>query len=356
MKETFIIAYKFNINGEIINIEKYGSGLINKTYSVETTKEKYILQQINNYVFKKIDLLMENIYIVTKYIKKKKGNSLELIKTKDNKLILNYKNKLYRCYKMKENSISYEELKSDQLALKVGKIISQFQYNLSGLNHNLINETIEYFHDLRHRYIDLVKAYRMCESFNKKKEVKKLFLKQLKQYNKIMFLPTLYQNNIIPKRICHYDTKLNNFLFVQDGQDCLIDLDTVMPGCSIYDFGDCARNIIVNVSEDDNKSEIKLNYKRFVYLTIGYLSVGKNYLYKVEIDNLINSIKVITLELSIRFLIDYLVGNLYFTIIDQKQNLRRALCQYHIYEKLLEEEENLNNITKTIYERLTIIN
>ena len=80
------------------------------------------------------------------------------------------------------------------------------------------------------------------------------------------------------------------------------------------------------------------------------------YLYKVEIDNLINSIKVITLELSIRFLIDYLEGNLYFTIIDQKQNLRRALCQYHIYEKLLEEEENLNDITKTIYERLTIIN
>ncbi len=356
MKENLLIANKFKIIGDVIKIEKFGNGLINKTYCIETTKEKYILQEINNYVFKKIDLLMENIYTVTKYIKKKKGNTLELVKTKNNELILHYKDKVFRCYKMKEKSRSFENLEENHLALKIGKIMSSFQYDLVELNHQSIYQTIDFFHDLEHRYIDLVKAYRYCEERSKKVETIKMFCDILNQYNQIMVLPNLIKNNKIPKRICHYDTKLNNFLFVENGQDCLIDLDTVMPGCSIYDYGDCARNIIVNVKEDESESDICINYKRFIFLTIGYLSVGKNYLHKIEIENLINSIKVITLELSIRFLTDYLDGDLYFSVVDDKQNLRRALCQYNIYKKFLEEEDKLKLITNMIYERLTIIN
>lgn len=355
MEVEKFIAQQFLLDGDILSVEKYGNGLINKTFIVITNKENYVLQKINNYVFKNVNLLMENIYFVTKYIKKKRGNTIDIIKTKKGGLVYNYKNDYYRVYKMKRSSISYEEMPYSGLAIRMGKAIGRFQYDLVDIDQSKINKTIPYFHDLRHRYIDLVKSFRNCYDLSKKKEVLSLFNKIMKEYNEVMFLPSLFNNNIIKERICHYDTKLNNFLFSKY-DDCLIDLDTVMPGCSLYDYGDCARNIIFNVREDSLKDDIVLDDKIFCYLTCGYLSVGKNYLTKEEIDNLVNSIKVITLELSIRFLSDYLDGDLYFSVSDDKQNLRRALCQFNLYKKILQEKNKLERLVLKIYKRLTIIN
>lgn len=350
------VASKFSLLGKVISIKPHGNGLINKTYYVRTTEKNYIIQKVNNYVFKNVNLLMENIYLVTKYIKKNNGHTLELVKTKTNNLLLKYQNDYYRCYIMIENSITYDNMEEDFLALKLGKIIGKFQENLLDLRVDKIKCTIPFFHDLRHRYIDLVKAYRMSSVKEKKIETKPLFSSLIMEYERIMVLPNLYKDKLIPSRICHYDTKLNNFLFTSNNQDALIDLDTVMPGCSIYDYGDCARNIIVNVNEDDYNNKIIINYQRLIYLTIGYLSVGKNYLNNIEVENMFNSIKVITLELSIRFLTDYLDGDLYFLTAYQGQNLNRALCQYHIYLKLLEEEKQIKSLIKQIYQRITIIN
>lgn len=356
MNDINAIATSFLLKGDILSLSKYGNGLINKTYFVKTTKGKYIIQEINEFVFKNVNLLMENIYLVTKYIKKKRGNTLELVKTFNNLLTFSYLGKTYRCYVMKEDCVSYENLSNDYLALRVGKAISLFQSQLEDVNVALFHTTIPYFHDLRHRYIDLVKAFRLCKNQTKKKEVLKSLRNILLEYEKIMKLPRLYDSNIIPSRICHYDTKLNNVLFFKNQDDCLIDLDTVMPGCSIYDYGDSARNIIVNVKEDEYDKEISINHNRFIYLTSGYLSVGKNYLTNVEVNNLVESIKVITLELSIRFLTDYLEDNVYFLIDYDKQNFYRSLCQYNIYTKIKEEEGQLKLLVKRIYERLTNIN
>lgn len=356
MNELYFISSKFDLEGTIINVNKHGKGLINKTYYVETTKKKYILQNINKYVFKNVNLLMENIYLVTKYIKKKRGNTLDIVKTKDNNLLFDFRGDYYRCYVMKDESKSYETLPSDSLALVVGKVIGKFQENLIDLDVNKINSTINFFHDLRHRYIDLVKAYRKCENKERLEETKELVTKIISEYDKIMVLPNLFRKGIIRKRICHYDTKLNNFLFSSNNDNCLIDLDTVMPGCLIYDFGDCARNIIVNIKEDDFDKDVNINISRLIYLTTGYLSVGKNYLTKTEIDNLFNSIKVITLELSIRFLTDYLDGDLYFSISYDQQNLARSKCQFNIYNNLLKEETRIKSLINLVYERLTNIN
>lgn len=354
MFEQYEIAKMFLLEGEIIKIEKYGNGLINKTYIIITDKEQYILQKINNYVFKDVNLLMENIYLVTKYIKKKKGHTLELVKTKDNTLLSVFNDEYYRVYKMKKDGYSYESLEDDKLALRMGKIIGQFQQNLVDIDIDKVNKTIPFFHDIRHRYIDLIKSFRKCTISSKRKETKGIINNILKQYSSVMYLPHLISNRKIKERICHYDTKLNNFLFSKN-DDLLIDLDTVMPGCSLYDYGDCARNILFNISEDSSNIDVKLNYSCFVYLTCGYLSLGKNYLEIVEIENIVNSIKVITLELSIRFLTDYLNGNLYFSINYNNQNLKRSLCQYNLYLEIIKEEKQLNELVFNIYRRLTNI-
>ena len=356
MNEIYEIAKRFYLLGKIVDIKSYGNGLINKTYFVRTTKKKYIIQNINCYVFKDINSLMENIYIVTKYIKKKKGNTLDIVKTKDHQLLLKHNDNHYRCYIMKENSETYETLINNKDSIRLGKTIANFQYNLVDLEPSLLKYSIPYFHDLRHRYIDLVKSFRKCSNLKKQEQTKHMILEILKQYNTSMKLPILFEKGDIQKRICHYDTKLNNFLFMNNGDDCLIDLDTVMPGCSIYDYGDCARNIIVNVKEDDYDKNIELNIQRLIYLTCGYLSIGKNYLTTIEVDNLFNSIKIITLELSIRFLTDYLDGDLYFITNNENQNLYRALCQYKIYHKLVEEEQYIKKLVKLMYFRLTNIN
>ena len=170
----------------------------------------------------------------------------------------------------------------------------------------------------------------------------------------IIPLPQCVEINSIPKRVCHYDTKLNNFLFDEedDLNGCLIDLDTVMPGCSLYDYGDNIRNAIVEVLEDEFEKEVEIDYKKFVNITIGYLSIGKNYLTNFEIENIIESIKVIVMELSIRFLTDYLNNDNYFKIDFEKQNLHRSICQLNVYKKIKENDKRLKKIAFKIYERI----
>ena len=347
-----VVANNFCLDGEILSISCYGNGLINNTYLVVTSKEKYIIQKINKFVFKKPLDLMENVYLVTKYIIKKNGNTLEIIKTKQKKLLLEFEDSSYRCYKMKKDYLSFEFLDSTKRAYDVGLIIGEFQNLLCDFDLTKLHITIPFFHDLRHRFIDLVKAYRNCNNSLKKTITRKYLVYYLNEYKHIMQLPKLYENKYIKQRVCHYDTKLNNFLFSSISGNCLIDLDTVMPGCSLYDFGDCARGIIANVLEDDYKAPIIINKEVFINLTLGYLWVGKNYLNKMEINMLVQSIKVITLELSIRFLTDYLDNNVYFKIKYENQNLHRAITQLNIYKKIKEEERILEKIVKNIYKRL----
>ena len=142
------VASKFSLLGKVISIKPHGNGLINKTYYVRTTEKNYIIQKVNNYVFKNVNLLMENIYLVTKYIKKNNGQTLELVKTKTNNLLLKYQNDYYRCYIMIENSITHDNMQEDFLALKLGKIIGKFQENLLDLRVDKIKCTIPFFNFL----------------------------------------------------------------------------------------------------------------------------------------------------------------------------------------------------------------
>lgn len=356
MKKDLIedVINNFKIDGEVVSINSYGNGLINTTFLVRTTKNEYILQKINHYVFKKPSELMENVEKVTNYIIDNNGSTIKIIKTLDNNNYIFKDNLYFRCYEMKKHFISYEKIPNLNIALKTGKIMAEFQNKLKFLDPNSLNITIPFFHDLRHRYIDLIKAYRKCLDVGKKLECKNIISYFLNEYNNIISLPLLVEQSKIIKRVCHYDTKLNNFLFYKSNEKngCLIDLDTVMPGCSLYDYGDNIRNTIVNLEEDDFKKEVKLDLKFFANITIGFLSIGKNYLSILEIDNLVESIKVIIIELSIRFLTDYLNNNVYFKIDYDKQNYNRSICQLNIYKKVKENENLLNNIIREAYNRI----
>lgn len=348
------IANKFKIEGMIKEVKEYGSGLINNTYLVVTNKNKYIFQIINNNVFKNPDKLMKNIELVTNYLKIKNGTTIKLIKTDDDKNYLFYENKYYRCYEMKQNYISYEKIPNLKIALETGKTIANFQYLLNDFDIKLLDVTIPFFHDLRHRYIDLIIAFRNSNDILKKNECKKIIKEIIKEYENVMKLPILIERGLIGKRVCHYDTKLNNFLFSEKDEikSCLIDLDTVMPGCSLYDYGDNIRNTIVSVMEDEYEKDVVIDYEKFINITIGYLSIGKNYLTKKEIENLINGIKVIVIELSIRFLTDYLNDNIYFKINCEKHNLYRSICQLNIYKKIKCEEKKFKKLVDEVCGRI----
>lgn len=348
------LAKKFKIDGNILGIHEYGNGLINRTFLLITENNKYILQKINKNVFKNPNLLMENVELVTKYINMKNGSTIKLIKTIDNKNFLLEEGQYFRCYEMKQNTVSYENIPNLKVALEVGKIMSNFQYILKDFDVKKINITIPYFHDLRHRYIDLIKAYRNNLNVERKKESLEIVNYVLKEYKKVMRLPILIEQERIEKRVCHYDTKLNNFLFnnMDKTKSCLIDLDTVMAGCSLYDYGDNIRNSIVSVKEDEHEKEIEIDFKKFANITVGYLSLGKNYLSKLEINYLIESIKVIVLELSIRFLTDYLNNDIYFKIENEKQNLYRSICQLNIYKNIKSNSKKLEKIVSEIYKRI----
>jgi hypothetical protein len=350
-EQIYKIAKEFKLTGNILDIIPYGTGLINNTFLIKTTKIDYIIQKINNFVFKNPEMLMENIYLVTKYIKRKGGNSLELIKTKDNLLLKKDASGFYRCYKMIKNSKSFDIVIDDKILLRVGKTISSFQYLLKDYDVNKIHITLPNFHDLKFRYYELIKAFRNTNS-SRKDEVRKFIYEIINVYKNEIPLSNMIEKGLIKKRVCHYDTKLNNFLFLENKKDCLIDLDTVMPGISIFDFGDCARNVLTNIKEDEYNIDVELNYKRFVYLVIGYLSIGKNYLSTNEINNLVNSIKLISLELSVRFLTDYLKDDIYFKIDYEKHNFYRSLCQFNIFNKVNVNYKKLNNIVVNIYQRI----
>lgn len=350
--QLYQTAISFKINGNIKKIKPYGDGLINKTFLISTDQKDYILQKINEFVFNDPYKIMENVHFVTNYIINKGSNSLEIIKTVDNDLVLKNNYGFFRCYKMIKNTSSYNQLINKKHALKVGKIMSLFQYNLVDCNIELVHNLIPNFHNIKYRYYELINILRITKNKNRIKKVLNYLPYLLNEYESVIEIQNYIDQNQIPLRICHYDTKLNNFLFSNENKDCLIDLDTVMKGCSLYDYGDCARNIIVNIKEDEINKEIYIDKVVFTYLTMGYLSVGKNYLITKEILHLVKSIEVITFELSIRFLIDYLNDDCYFKIDYKEQNFNRFLCQLSIYRKLKKEHDDLVNLSMLIYKRL----
>lgn len=357
--QMFEILGNFQIEGTIVHAEEYGHGHINKTYLVTTTtNEKFILQQINTDVFKKPSDVMYNIEAVTSHIRNKylEANldasraALEIIYTKQGKAYFKYHDLYWRCYRFIEGAKTYEKITHPDQFYQVGLAVGNFQKQLSDFPINKLKITIPDFHHTPKRYekfLDVARtdAYRRgMDVFN---EIKFVFDRQ----NDMGAIVQGLDDKSIPYRVTHNDTKLNNIMLDEKTQKaiCVIDLDTVMPGSVLFDFGDAIRiGASTALEDEEDLSKVSLDLNLFEKFSQGFLEVLKDELTYTELKYLVLSTKIITLECGMRFLTDYLDGDHYFKISKENHNLIRARTQFKLVREIEEKQEQMQKIIDNI--------
>ena len=340
---------KFQIEGKPINYKPFGGGHINRTFAVETdANQKYILQQINTHVFKEPAKLMKNIIAVTEHIKKKANNSQEVLnflQTEDGDFYHKDKQERYwRCYKLVKG-ICLDAPETDTDFYESAIAFGNFQQQLSDFPAETLYETIPNFHNTPKRYQSLDESIKK-DTHNLAKTIQKELDFVAERKNESGIIQKLLDNGTIPLRVTHNDTKLNNVLLDPTTRKalCVLDLDTVMPGTSLIDFGDAIRFGAATAPEDTTDlDKMTLNLHLFEVYTKGYLEACSTITDK-EIDLLPLGAKTITIELAIRFLTDYLNGNQYFRIDYPEQNLARAKAQLKLAADMETKWEEMRKI------------
>lgn len=356
------IALQFNIIGEIEHINPYGSGHINDTFQVinkDINSPDYLLQRINSYVFKDIALLINNIEIVTNHIRKKleaiEGSFpdkqvLTLIKTKTNKCFyIDDSGNYWRMYFFLKDTVSYDVVTTINQANEGGSAFGRFQALISDLNADLLGETIPDFHNIEKR-LDKFEAVLLSDSQKRSNEVGKEIEFVLERQKRMCGILELGRSGKLPKRITHNDTKFNNVLLDnKDHAQCVIDLDTVMPGYIAYDFGDAIRSIVNTAAEDETDiSKININISLFEAFAKGFLKETAIHLSDEEINSLAMGALLLPYMVGLRFLTDHLEGDIYFKIHFPGHNLQRARAQFQLLKKLEERYTDLQTIVQNI--------
>lgn len=346
------ILAEFNIDSVI---EEYGNGHINNTYLTNTPS--YILQKINTNVFKDPDGVMENIERVTAFLKEKiiaeggnpKRETMSVIKTPDGKCCYKYDDdNVFRVYDFVENTITIEGDTSPQTLFNAGKGFGKFQRMLDDFPADTLHETIADFHNTPKR-VEALKAAIAEDKAGRVAAVQAEIDFALKNAEFADVVVKGIENGSIPLRVTHNDTKINNILFDADTKEavCVIDLDTVMPGSALYDFGDALRMGGSTAAEDETNLDIvHFDPQAFESFTKGYCEEMLPKLTEAEIELLPFSVKLLTYECGIRFLTDYLNGDTYFKIHYENHNIDRARNQFKLVAELNEKEAELKEILK----------
>lgn len=350
---------------KIKNIKKFKNGLINKTYLIEFDNIKYIIQQINSNVFKSPMAVMHNIDLITNHLKRKlvyEGKNfqqltLTLIKTKHNENFVIVNDEYWRCYLCIEG-ITYEETTDPQIFYEAGRIIGEFQLLLKDFHTPLLNDNIRNFHNTPFRYEEFLEKV-ISNKYDRRKYCTLEITQINSRRNKMGIIVEALKNKQIPLRVVHNDTKLNNIMFDQNTKKslCLIDLDTTMKGSMLYDFGDALRKGASTTTEDDtNLDNVKINFELVSSFVEGFLKSVKSIITDNEIKLLYDAYYILTLELSMRFLTDFLNNDQYFKIDEELNrpfiNLERSKNQLKL---LFEIEKNELIIKNIINEKLLLI-
>jgi len=362
------IAKQFKIYGDYVKAEPYGTGHINDTFLVTYNQAgheiRYMFQRINHLIFKDPPRLMENIVRVTDHIRGKLQRAgltdvsrrvLTIIPTCDGAAFCqgpggNY----WRAYFFIEGARTYDVLERIEQAYQAAKALGEFQSHLADLPEPALVETIPDFHNARKRYktfLEVLEKDPCGRAASAKAEIDYL------NANAGLFdiLPQRVEAGEIPVRTTHNDTKINNVMIDDQTQEgvCVIDLDTVMPGLSLYDFGDIVRTTASNSAEDEKDlSKVKAEIPRFEAILKGYLAGAGAFLNQAEVDHLVHSGKLITMIIGTRFLTDYLDGDNYFKVHRDGHNLDRCRTQFKLVQSLTEQEEALNQLVKKCYQEI----
>lgn len=351
------IANKFNILGKAISAERYGFGHINDTYLVVCDSDvKYIMQRINHNVFKDVPALMENIVGVTEHIYKRlvsEGGDIEhalkVIPTREGKSFFHSKDGNYfRMYNFIDGAISIERRATKEEFRLAAIGFGRFQKMLDGFPANKLNETIKDFHNTRTRFENFLKAIEddLAGRKNNCKEEIDFFIKR-KGYS--LRIVEAIEKGLIPLRVTHNDTKLNNVLInlTEMKASTVIDLDTVMPGSIVYDFGDSIRSGANTGAEDEKDlSKVGFSLELFEAYTSGFLEEVGNRLTKSEVDSLAFGAILMTFECGMRFLTDHLNGDKYFKIHRENHNLDRCRTQIKLVEEMEKNLDKMETIVK----------
>lgn len=356
------IIEKFNINCSIEDIKPINNGIINTTYVATLNNgTKYLLQKINTNIFKEPYRLMKNIENVTTFIKENDSDTKEcltVIKTKEGEVLYSDADEFshkeyYRLYNFIQNAISYNNVDSCDIAYNTGKAFGHFQKVLRNYPMGSLEETIENFHNTKKRYLDFIVSYKK-DAVDRCKNAYKEIYEIIKREDICSVIVNLLDEQKIPYRVTHNDTKVNNVLIDVNSKEpvAVIDLDTVMPGSGLYDYGDGIRSAASTALEDEKDlSKVSIDMEKFMSYTDGYLSEMAPYLKQEEVLNMANSIRIITLELAMRFLTDYLNGDTYFKTDYDNHNLDRAKNQIKLVEDIEEKFCDINGYINTCYKK-----
>jgi hypothetical protein len=354
------VVGNFQFKGNFIEALPHGSGHIHDTYAVwfRTRSGKphpYLLQRINQHVFKDPQNLVQNIERITRHLQRKittnggdpLRETLTLIPTKSGLSI--YEDGLggfWRAYVFIENAFTVDKANSTLQVYQAAKSYGKFQTLLADFPARDLVETIPDFHHTPRRFQNLMEAVgRDACGRVSSAEMEIQFARERRQDTRL--LVDLIDQGELPIRITHNDTKLNNVMFDDASGEavCVIDLDTVMPGTVLYDFGDAVRSAAALSAEDEHgTSGPAFSLDIFEYLTRGYLESAGGFLTPAELDNLVFSAKLMSLECGMRFLTDYLNGDTYFKVNRSGQNLDRCRTQFRLVKDIEAHMDDMQHI------------
>ena len=353
------ICSKFALYGDFLVAVPFGGGHVNDTFQLTFdqggVRLHYVLQRINRNVFRKPEQVMENMDRVTRHLLAKihaekvetRKRTIRLLRTFANQpCVTDERGDVWRAYIFVENARAYDVLETPEQAFKVAQAFGEFQCNLVDLPGPRLHETIPDFHNTPKRLEALRQAIRR-DPVGRERRVRREIDFIMKRADETERLLRLQAEGAIPERITHNDTKLNNILIDDLTGDgiCVIDLDTVMPGLSLYDFGDMVRAGTSPAEEDEvDLAKVGMRFEMYEALYRGFLSSAGSFLTEAERENLPFSGKLITFEIAIRFLTDYLEGDVYFKVKRPEHNLERCRNQLRMVESIEEQSKRMKDL------------
>lgn len=353
------VASNFAIEGHFLDASPYGSGHINDTYISSFDQDgrivRFLHQRINHSIFREPEKLMENIKRVTAYARERivaaggdpSRETLTLIPTVGgNCYYRSPEGDYWRTYIFIEDATTYDQVENPNHIYAASRAFGEFQKTLATLPGERLHETIPNFHNTHLRYKTFTEVL-VNDPINRAAFVKREINFVLEREEDTSIIVDMLADGTLPERVTHNDTKLNNVLIddVTGKGVCVIDLDTVMPGSVLYDFGDSVRIGAATAAEDEQDlSKVELSLDMFGYLARGYLDAAREFLTPEEIRYLAFSAKLMTFECGIRFLTDYLCGDTYFKVHREGHNLDRCRTQFAMVEDMEMKMEQMNSI------------